>query len=77
MTSTAVRRPTQRQLRALQRGAHLAAGVVLLAYVYAAPALGAAFVTVVRWLVVPALVLSGVVLWKWPRIRTLLRRWRG
>jgi hypothetical protein len=68
----AARRPTRRELRTLQRGVHLLAGAVVLAHVYAAPVLGAGFAAVVRWLVVPTLVLSGLVLWKWPRIRARL-----
>lgn len=78
MTSTAaVRRPTRRQVRDLQRAAHLVAALVLLAYVYASPQLGAGFTAAVRWLVVPALVVSGVALWQWHRLRTTLRKWRG
>lgn len=69
--------PTQRQLRALQRAAHLLVGAVLIVYVYAPTALGVGLVSAVRWLVVPTLVVSGVLLWKWPRIRTLMRRRRG
>lgn len=70
-------RPSQRQLRTLQRSAHLLAGAILVVYVYAAQGLGSTFVAVVRWLVVPSLVLSGLALWKWPRVRAWLRRRRG
>jgi len=73
----AAHRPTRRQVRDLQRAAHLLAGVVLLAYVYAAPLLGAGFTSAVRWLVVPALVISGVALWQWHRLRTRLRTRKG
>ena len=76
MTDTRTNGPTQRQLRTLQRAVHLVAGVVVLAYVYAAPTAGTAFVTAVRWLFMPTLVVSGMVLWKWPRIRAQLRRRR-
>lgn len=77
VTSMPIRRPTQRALRTMQRAVHLVAGAVVLAYVYAASALGAGFVAAVRWFVLPVLALSGVVLWRWPRIRALLRRRRG
>lgn len=78
MTSTvAVRRPTRRQVRDLQRAAHLLAALGLRAYVYAAPQLGAGFTSAVQWLVVPALVMSGVALWQWHRLRTTLRKRKG
>jgi len=78
VTSTvAVRRPTRRQVRDLQRAVHLLAALVLMASVYAAPLLGAGFTAAVRWLVVPALVISGVALWQWHRLRTRLRTRKG
>jgi hypothetical protein len=64
----------RRRVRDQQRAAHLVAGVLLLLYVYLAPALGAGFTGVVQWVVIPVAAGSGVALWKWPRIRTLLRR---
>jgi hypothetical protein len=47
--------------------------VVLVAYVYAAPQLGAGPTAVVQWVIAPALVLTGLALWKWHRIRAALR----
>ena len=76
-TLPAPHRPTRRQVRDLQRAAHLLAAVVLLAYVYAAPRLGAGFIAVVQWLVVPAVVLSGMALWQWRRLRAALRSSKG
>lgn len=74
MTSSApTRRPTRRNVRGQQRAAHLLAATVLLAYVYAAPLLGAGFAAAVQWLVVPVVVISGLALWKWPRLRAKLR----
>jgi len=74
MTSAVVvRRLSRRQVRDLQRAAHLVAALVLLAYVYAAPLLGAGFTAAVRWLVVPVLVVSGLALWQWHRLRATLR----
>lgn len=73
MRTTAPPRLTRRQVRDLQRAAHLVAGVVLVGCVYAGPLLGAEFLAFVRWVVIPVLVGSGITLWKWPRIRTMLR----
>ncbi|HET6292363.1 MAG TPA: hypothetical protein VFG33_03280 [Kribbella sp.] len=64
---------SRRQVRDLQRMAHLVAGVLLLAFVYLAPAVDG-IVWLVRWVVVPVGVLSGIALWKWPRIRSWLAR---
>ena len=66
-----------RQVRDLQRVAHLLAGVMLVTYVYAAPLLGAGFTAVVQWVIVPGLVLSGLALWKWHKIRAALRSRRA
>lgn len=78
MTTAAPPRTSRRRVRDRQRVAHLVAGAVLLVYIYLGPALGAGFTAAVQWVVVPVAVGSGVALWKWPRIRTLLRnRSRG
>lgn len=73
MTTAPPPRPSRRRARDQQRVAHLVAGVVLLSYVYLAPALGAGFTAAVQWVVVPVVIGSGVALWKWPRIRRMLR----
>ena len=72
-TNAAPARPTGKQVRTLQRAAHLAAGLVVLVAVYAGPLLGPVFAAVVQWVVFPVLILSGIALWKWPRIRRALR----
>jgi hypothetical protein len=72
-TNAAPARPTGKQVRTQQRAAHLAAGLVVLVAVYAGPLLGPVFAAVVQWVVFPVLILSGVALWKWPRIRRALR----
>jgi len=76
-TTTGSRRLTRRQVRDLQRAAHLLTALLLLAYVYAAPLLGTGFTAAVRSLVVPLLVVSGVALWQWHRLRTMLRKRKG
>jgi hypothetical protein len=52
--------------------AHLIGGLLLVAYVYApvAPVLD----TAIRWVVMPALVGSGVVMWQWAKIRRWMRQ---
>lgn len=65
------------QQRKLERTAHLLAGVILVGYVYVpAPSL---VQELVRFLVFPLLVASGLAMWQAPRIRRLrraARRWR-
>ena len=73
VTTAVSPRLTRRQVRNVQRTGHLVAGAGLLASVYAGPVLGPGFLAVVQWVVVPLVVLSGIALWKWPRIRTMLR----
>ncbi len=63
-----------RRTRSRQRLAHLVTGVLVLAYVYVTPAPGSVPEQAVRWLLLPALVASGVAMWQWPRLRRLL--WR-
>jgi len=76
LTVTA-RRLTRRPVRDLQRAAHLLGALVLVVYVYVAPLLGAGFTAAVRWLVVPALAVSGMALWQWHRLRATLRKGKG
>jgi hypothetical protein len=72
-TNAPTSRPKGKQVRTQQRAAHLAAGAVVLVAVYAGPLLGTVFAAVVQWVVFPALVLTGIAMWKWPRIRRVLR----
>jgi hypothetical protein len=62
-------------LRRAQRRAHLLAGAVLLAYVYAP--LGAELEAVVRFAVFPILALTGIAMWQAARIRRALRSVRA
>jgi hypothetical protein len=41
--------------------------------VYAGPLLGPVCAAVVQWVVFPVLVATGIAMWKWPRIRRMLR----
>ena len=72
--ATPTRHPTGRQVRRRQRLAHLLTGVLLVLYVYAAPAMDSGVTLAVRLVVMPVLVISGLLLWQWPRVRSRLRR---
>lgn len=63
-----------KQTRMLQRRVHLLAGLLVVVYIYLAPGLDSAISVGVRWLVLPALALSGLAMWQWPRLRRLARR---
>lgn len=70
------RRGGPKRTRTLQRRLHLLTGLVIAAYIYGAPAPDSAVAAGVRWLVLPALVASGVAMWQWPRLRRLARQRR-
>jgi hypothetical protein len=73
-TNAAPSRPlTGKQVRTQQRATHLVAGAVVLVAVYAGPLLGPVFAAAVQWVVFPVLVITGIAMWKWPRIRRMLR----
>jgi thiosulfate reductase cytochrome b subunit len=63
------------QQRKVQRVVHLAAAVVLLAYVYAP--VEAQLQDAVRFMVFPLLTLTGIAMWQAPRIRRTLKAVRG
>lgn len=63
-----------RATRQALRLAHPAAGIALLAYLYAPTSDAEAIRSVVRLLAAPIVVATGVVLWKLPTIRRFLRR---
>jgi hypothetical protein len=69
MTTTSTRERTNNRtrsrftLRDKQRAVHLLAGLVLLSYIYAASELGSGLTTLVRFLIVPAVGLSGIARW--------------
>jgi hypothetical protein len=65
---TARRTGGGKKIRDRQRLAHLVAGAALVAYVYLP---GEALEAAVRWVILPLLVASGVLMWQWPK----LRRW--
>jgi thiosulfate reductase cytochrome b subunit len=63
---------TAAQQRRAQRAVHLAAALVLVAYLYAP--LEAQLQDAVRFLVLPLLVVTGLAMWQAPRIRRLRKR---
>lgn len=71
-TDRTARRPRV-AVRQGQRVVHLVTGVLVVAAVYGGALLPAWLIGLVQFVVLPVLVASGVVLWKWPRIRRLLR----
>lgn len=60
---------TTAQQRRVQRGVHLAAALVLVGYVYAP--LGTQLQDVVRFVVLPVLLATGIAMWQATRIRRL------
>lgn len=73
--TTIPRRPGgAKKLRDRQRLAHLVAGVLLILYVYLPGVPGPVFQAAMRWGVLPVVVIAGVLMWQWPKIRRLVRR---
>jgi thiosulfate reductase cytochrome b subunit len=60
---------TAAQQRKVQRAVHLAAALLLVAYLYAP--LEAQLQDAVRFIVLPVLVVTGLAMWQAPRIRRL------
>jgi hypothetical protein len=72
--STARRAGGGKRIRERQRLGHLVAGVALVAYVYMPGGPSAALETAVRWVILPVLAGSGVLMWQWPKIRRWARK---
>jgi hypothetical protein len=73
-TITSRRAGGGKKIRDRQRLAHLLAGLALVAYVYAPGGPSPVLEAAVRWVVLPGLVASGVLMWQWPKIRRWARR---
>ena len=71
---TARRTGGGKKIRDRQRLAHLVAGVALVAYVYTPGGPGAALQAAVRWVILPVLAGSGVLMWQWPKVRRWARK---
>jgi hypothetical protein len=75
MTAPSQRRLAgSKQVRDLQRLMHLLTGALLIAYVYLPGDRGSPVETGIRWIALPALVSSGVLLWQWPKLRRFARQ---
>ena len=81
-TTTAAKQPRRntgsgKRIRDRQRAAHLFTGTLLILYVYlpAVPASPAGWV--IRWVALPLLVIDGILMWQWPRVRRLARQFGG
>lgn len=66
-----------KRIRDRQRAAHLITGALLIVYVYLPVDAGAAVQPAIRWVVLPLLVIDGVLMWQWARVRRLVRWLRG
>lgn len=74
MTATTTRRPgAGKKVRDRQRLAHLVTGATLLIYVYLPGTPSPVFQAAVRWGVVPLMVIAGVLMWQWPKVRRWAR----
>jgi hypothetical protein len=71
-------RPTRKtgakRIRQRQRRMHLFTGALLIAYVYVPATSGSVFELAIRWVVLPLLVVDGVLMWQWPKVRRLARQ---
>jgi hypothetical protein len=71
---TARRAGGGKKIRDRQRLAHLMAGVALVAYVYVPGGPSPALQAAVRWVILPVLAGSGVLMWQWPKVRRWARK---
>jgi hypothetical protein len=60
--------------REILRSLHITGGMIVLAYVYTPLAANPDFVASTRYVIVPGLTLTGIVMWQWPVLRGLWRR---
>lgn len=74
VTQAPRRHPRAKQTRDLQRLTHLLTGTLLIAYVYLPLGPGSPAQAAIRWIALPVLVSSGVLMWQWPRLRRLARQ---
>jgi hypothetical protein len=75
MTVSTVRRTNGgKKIRNRQRLAHLTTGALLVIYVYLPADPGALVQAAIRWVVLPLLVIDGILMWQWPKVRRVARR---
>jgi hypothetical protein len=68
---------TGKMQRDIQRSVHLVASAILIAYFYTPLGDNDIFSTMVRAMVIPMLLVTGVLMWQMPRIRRMHRSWRA
>lgn len=64
---------TVQQLKRIERTIHLVGAALLMAFVYSSLIRNDTWIALVRFAVVPALSVSGIVIWQAPRIVRALR----
>jgi hypothetical protein len=78
MTTATPRRTTGgKRIRDRQRLAHLLTGALLILYVYLPGQPSPVLQTAIRWVVLPLLVIDGLLMWQWPKVRRLARARAG
>lgn len=76
-TTTARRTSSGKKIRDRQRLAHLVTGALLVLYVYLPGTPHPVLQASIRWAILPMLVIDGILMWQWPKVRRLARRWAG
>ena len=66
-----------KQLRDRQRLAHLMTGALLILYVYLPGTPNPVFQAAIRWVILPLVVIAGVLMWQWPKLRRWARQRRS
>lgn len=64
---------SNKRQRDMQRIVHLVGGVALIVYLYTPLGNAPLFTTLMQFLVVPLVGITGVLMWQLPRLRTLLQ----
>ena len=78
MTTTASRRThSGKKIRDRQRLAHLVTGTLLILYVYLPGTPNPILQASIRWVILPLLVIDGLLMWQWPKVRRLARNRTG
>lgn len=74
MTTTKRRPGAAKRTRNIQRAVHLVAALPLLSYVYATPDASDPRTLFVRFVAIPVLVVTGMLMWQMPLLRRALAR---
>lgn len=66
-----------KRIRDRQRAAHLFTGALLVLYVYLPAVAASPAGWAIRWIALPLLVIDGILMWQWPKVRRLARQLSG